>query len=110
MTEWLAPLASMGAATVVSKPTHGTDHALLERLGLPAFQFIQDPLDYESRVIHSDIDTFDHLRPQDLRQAVVVMAAVMMAAADADSPLPRKPVPTQPELTDPFHYPDPADR
>jgi carboxypeptidase Q len=108
--EWLAPLASMGAATVVSKPTHGTDHLLLQRLGLPAFQFIQDPLDYESRVIHSDIDTFDHLRPQDLRQAVVVMAAVMMDAANAELPLPRKPVPTRPEPTDPFHYPNPADR
>ncbi len=107
--EWLAPLASMGAATVVSKPTGGTDHVLMERLGLPAFQFIQDPLDYESRVHHTDIDTFDHLRPQDLRQAVVVMATLMMDAANAESPLPRKPVPTQPELTDPFHYPDPAE-
>jgi Zn-dependent M28 family amino/carboxypeptidase len=100
----------MGAATVVSHPTGGTDHVLMERLGLPAFQFIQDPLDYESRVHHTDIDTFDHLRPQDLRQAVVVMAALMMDAANAESPLPRKPVPTQPELTDPFHYPDPAEQ
>jgi carboxypeptidase Q len=107
--EWLTPLASMGAATVVSQPTSGTDHELLERLGLPAFQFIQDPLDYHSRVHHTDVDTFDHLRPQDLRQAVVVMAAIMMDAANAESPLPRKPLPTQPGLTDPFQYPDPAD-
>ena len=106
--DWLAPLASMGAASVVARPTGGTDHVLMERLGLPAFQFIQDPLDYESRVHHTDVDTFDHLRAEDLRQAVVVLAAVMMDAADADAPLPRKPVPTRPSLTDPFHYADPA--
>jgi carboxypeptidase Q len=58
--------------------------------------------------VHTDVDTFDHLRAEDLRQAVVVLAAVMMDAADADAPLPHKPVPTRPSLADPFHYPDPA--
>lgn len=108
LREWPAPFASMGAATVVSQPTGGTDHVLMERIGLPAFQFIQDPLDYESRVHHTDVDTFDHLRPQDLRQAVVVLAALMMDAAEANAPLPRRPVPAQPRLTDPYHYRDPA--
>ncbi len=106
----VCPARQRGYGRGRHEPTHGTDHVLLPRLGLPAFQFIQDPLDYEARVIHSDIDTFDHLRPQDLRQAVVVLAAVMMDAANADSPLPRKPEPTQPEPTGPFHYPDPVDR
>jgi carboxypeptidase Q len=48
--EWLSPFASLGASTVVAEPTGGTDHVFLSRLGLPAFQFIQDPLDYETRV------------------------------------------------------------
>jgi carboxypeptidase Q len=64
--EWLAPLASMGAASVVAKPTGSTDHVFLARLGLPAFQFIQNPRDYQTRVHHTDLDTFDHLRPEDL--------------------------------------------
>jgi hypothetical protein len=65
-------------------------------------------LDYESRVHHTDVDTFDHLRPQDLRQAVVVLAALMVDAAEANAPLPRKPVPEQPRPTDPYQYRDPA--
>jgi carboxypeptidase Q len=106
--DWLSPFASLGANAVVAEPTEGTDHVFLSRLGLPAFQFIQDPLDYETRVHHTDLDTFDHLRPQDLRQASVVLATVLLAAANSEKPLPRKPLPTQPRLTDPFEYPDPA--
>jgi len=106
--EWLLPFSSLGAAAVVAEPTDATDHVFLSRVGLPAFQFIQDPLDYETRVHHTDLDTFDHLRPEDLRQAAVVLATVLMDAANSDRPLPRKVLPAQPSVTDPFHYPDPA--
>jgi Zn-dependent M28 family amino/carboxypeptidase len=106
--EWLMPFSSLGASSVVAEPTGGTDHVFLSRLGLPAFEFIQDPLDYETRVHHTDLDTFDHLRPLDLRQASVVLATVLMAAANSDKPLPRKVLPTQPAPTDPFAYPDPS--
>jgi carboxypeptidase Q len=106
--EWFAPFASLGASAVVAEPTDATDHVFLSRLGLPAFQFIQDPLDYETRVHHTDIDTYDHLRPEDLRQAAVVLASFLMDAANIEKPLPRKVLPTQPRVTDPFHYPDPA--
>lgn len=110
LKEWLAPFASMGAGAVVAEPTGGTDHVFLSRLGLPAFQFIQDPLDYESRVHHSDLDVFDHVRPQDLRQASVILATMMLDAANAEHPLPHKALPTQPRVTDPFAYPNPADK
>lgn len=106
--EWLAPFESMGAASVVAEPTHSTDHELMSDIGLPAFQFIQDPLDYESRVHHTDLDTFDHLRADDLRQASVVLATVLLDAANTENALPGKPVPTQPRLSDPFHYPEPS--
>ncbi len=110
LKEWLAPFSSLGAGAVVSQPTGGTDHVFLSRLGLPAFQFVQDPLDYESRVHHSELDVFDHLRPQDLRQAAVIVAAMMLDAANADQPLPRRVLPTQPRVTDPFAYPDPSEK
>jgi carboxypeptidase Q len=106
--EWLSPFASLGTTAVVAEPTDATDHVFLSRLGLPAFQFIQDPLDYETRVHHSDLDTFDHLRAEDLRQAAVVLASVLMDAANRERPLPRKVLPSQPRVTDPFQYPDPA--
>jgi Zn-dependent M28 family amino/carboxypeptidase len=106
--DWLAPFESLGAAAVVAEPTGGTDHELMSRIGLPAFQFIQDPLDYGSRVHHTDLDTFDHLRSDDLRQAAVILATVLLDAANSEAALPGKPVPTQPRLTDPFHYPEPS--
>jgi hypothetical protein len=110
LREWLAPFASMGASAVVAEPTGSTDHVFLSHLGLPAFQFVQDPLDYGSRVHHTDLDTYDHLRIEDMKQGAVVLAAVLIDAAAADKPLPRKPVPTEPKVTDPFGYPDPSRR
>jgi hypothetical protein len=106
--EWLAPLASLGANSVVAAPTGSTDHVFMTKLGLPAFQFIQDPLDYFSRVHHTDLDTYDHLRAEDLRQAAVVLATVLLNASKLEAPLPRNVLPTQPAVTDPFRYQDPA--
>jgi hypothetical protein len=109
LKDWLAPFASMGANAVVAEPTGGTDHVLMARIGLPAFQFIQDDLDYSSTVHHSSVDTFDHLRPQDMRQASVILATLLLDAANADQPLPRSTLPTQPVETNPFRYDDPDD-
>jgi hypothetical protein len=105
--EWLEPFASMGAATVSAQKTGGTDHVLMQAVGIPAFQFIQDPLDYESRVHHSDIDSYDHLRIEDLKQAAVILATFLYKAAEREEPLPRMPLPTKPSVTDPFAYEDP---
>jgi hypothetical protein len=105
--DWLAPYAAMGAKDVVIAKTGGTDHVFMQAVGVPGFQFIQDPLDYDSRVHHTSIDTFDHLKADDLRQGAIVLAGVLLAAANADKPLPRGPLPRQPRVTDPFAYPDP---
>ena len=105
LKEWLSPFDRMGAGAVVAAPIHGgTDHEFFTYAGLPGFQFIQDPLDYESRVHHSSIDTVDHLKSDDLRQAAVVLAGVLLASANSDKELPRMPLPTQPLPTDPFKY------
>ena len=103
---WLEPFASLGANAVVAAPTGSTDHVGMQRIGLPAFQFIQDPLDYESRTHHTDLDTYDHLRAADLRQAAVIMATMLLNAAEAETPLPGNVTPTQPRATDPFSYGD----
>ena len=103
--EWLAPFAGLGASTVAIRGTGGTDHVYMQAVGLPGYQFIQDPLDYGSRLHHTSIDTYDHMKPDDLRQAAVIMAAFLLNAANRAEPLPRMPVPTQPRPTDPFEYP-----
>ncbi|MFT3693874.1 MAG: M20/M25/M40 family metallo-hydrolase [Kofleriaceae bacterium] len=109
LREWLQPFAGMDASTVVPSPTDGTDHELMSAVGIPAFQFIQDPLDYGSRVHHSNVDTYDHLKAEDLRQASVVLAGVLYEAANSTKTLPHMPLPTQPVPTNPFKYNDPAD-
>ncbi len=107
--EWLSPLSSMGASTVVVRPTGGTDHVFMQQVGLPGFQFIQDPLDYDTRIHHTSVDTFDHLKADDMRQGSIVLASVLLSAANADQPLPRPPLPREPVVTDPFAYADPDD-
>ncbi|THD37992.1 MAG: M20/M25/M40 family metallo-hydrolase [Sphingomonas sp.] len=103
--DWLTPFESMGASSVVIRKTGGTDHVFMQAVGLPGFQFIQDPLDYESRIHHTSVDTFDHLKGDDMRQAAVILAAFLWNAANGDA-LPRPPIPTQPVKTDPFAYGD----
>ena len=103
--EWLAPFASMGATTVSLRPSGGTDHVYMQTVGVPGYQFIQDPLDYSSRLHHTSIDSYDHLKPEDMRQAAIILASFLLNAANRDEPLPRMPLPTEPTPTDPFEYP-----
>ena len=107
LSEWLAPFKPMGGGAVVSSRTHGTDHEKFQAVGLPGYQFIQDPLDYETRVHHSTLDTLDHMRGEDMRQMSVILAGVLWQAANGAKELPRQPVPTQPTPTDPFKVADP---
>ena len=84
--EWLEPFAGMGAAKVVARPTGGTDHVFMQSVGIPAFQFLQDPLDYMSRTHHSNADTYDHLQIADLKQAAVILASMLWLSAERDQP------------------------
>src|SRR3546814_17104892 len=86
--------------------TGGTDHVFMQAVGVPGFQFIQDPLDYSSRLHHTNVDTFDHLKAEDMRQGSIVLASLLLDAANADKALPRPPMPTEPMPTDPYAYPD----
>ena len=109
LRDWLTPFAGMGASTVAIQRTDGTDHVFMQNAGLPGYQFIQDPLDYGSRVHHSNMDTFDHMKAADLRQASTVLAGLLYEAATSDKTLPRMPLPTPPAVTNPFKYEDPDD-
>ena len=107
LKKWLSPFESMGAGTVVASRTGGTDHEYMQAVGLPGFEFIQDPLDYGSRVHHSNIDTLDHAPPDDVRHAATVLAAMLWQSANSDEVLPRPPLPTAPSKSDPFKIEDP---
>ena len=90
---WLAPFKDLGVEAISIRNTYGTDHKPFDAVGLPAFQFIQDPLDYETRTHHSDMDVVDRVPAGDLMQAAVVMASCVYHAANRPALLPRKPLP-----------------
>jgi hypothetical protein len=90
---WLAPFRDLGATTLTIRHTGGTDHQSFDDLGLPGFQFIQDPLDYGSRTHHSNLDVYDHIVPADLMQASAILASFVYEAATRPDMLPRKPLP-----------------
>lgn len=91
---WLAPFADMGAnGGVTISNTGSTDHISFDAVGIPGFQFIQDPLEYETRTHHSNMDTYDHLSLNDLKQAAIVMAAFVYNTAMRNEMMPRKPLP-----------------
>jgi len=95
--QWMAPLKDLGVTTITAQNTGGTDHLSFDAVGIPGFQFIQDELDYETRTHHSNMDTYEHLQPADLKQAATVEAIFVYNAAMRDQMLPRKPLP-HPEL------------
>ena len=102
--QWIAPLADLGVTTISMRNTGGTDHEAFDSVGIPGFQFIQDPLDYGSRTHHSNMDTYERLQPNDLAQAAVVEAIFVYNTAMRDQMLPRKPLP-HPELEEPSKAP-----
>jgi carboxypeptidase Q len=88
---WLAPFSDLGATTLTLSNTGGTDHLSFNSIGLPGFQFIQDPIEYWSRTHHSNMDTFDRIPAEDLKQASTILAAFAHHAAMMDQKLPGKP-------------------
>jgi len=92
---WLRPLADLGATTVTLRHTGGTDHLSFDTIGLPAFQFIQDEADYETRTHHTNLDVYDRLQKGDLMQAAVVLASFVYDAAMRPERLPRRTAPRE---------------
>jgi Zn-dependent M28 family amino/carboxypeptidase len=90
---WLAPFRDLGATTLASRRTGGTDHLSFDEIGLPGFQFIQDPIEYESRTHHSNMDVYDRIQPADLMQASAIVASFVYHTANRPELLPRKPLP-----------------
>ncbi len=89
---WMEPLRDLGMTTLSMRNTGGTDHLSFDAVGIPGFQFIQDPMDYDTLTHHSNLDVYEHIRPDDLKQAAVIMASFVYHAAMRDEMLPRKPI------------------
>jgi Zn-dependent M28 family amino/carboxypeptidase len=88
--KWLEPFRDLDATTVTLDNASSTDHSSFDRVNIPAFQFIQDPIEYYTRTHHSNIDSYDHLQPDDLKQAATIIATFVYQAAQSDEKMPRK--------------------
>ncbi len=93
---WLRPFSDLDANTGSPRHAVGTDHLSFQYVGLPGFQFIQDRLDYSTRLHHTNIDAFDHVVPEEMKQAAVILASFLYHAAMRPEMLPRKPLPVPP--------------
>ena len=81
---WMEPIESLGFTTLTLRKTSGTDHLSFTRFGLPAYQFIQDELEYD-RTYHTVMDTFERLSLSDLQvDAVMVAWLALNAAMDSE--------------------------
>jgi Zn-dependent M28 family amino/carboxypeptidase len=92
-SKWIEPFKDLGVTTITNKNTGSTDHLSFDAVGIPGFQFIQDPIEYETRTHHTNMDTYDHLQAEDLQQAAIVVAAFVYNTAMRKEKMPRKELP-----------------
>ncbi|MGV3516959.1 M28 family metallopeptidase [Luteitalea sp.] len=90
---WMKPFQNFGMTTATIRPTGGTDHLSFDAVGLPGFQFVQDPLEYSTRTHHTNLDVYERAIPQDLIQNAIVVASFAYQAANREALIPRKPLP-----------------
>ena len=100
--KWFAPFSDMiDHTTVTIQNTGGTDHLAFDAVGIPGFQFIQDPIEYNTRTHHTNADTYERLMMDDLKQMAVIVATFVYNTAQMQEKLPRKPLPA-PQGPSPF--------
>ena len=91
--EWIKPMETIGFEVLSPRKTGSTDHVIFDRIGLPAFQFIQDELEYW-RSFHTVMDTYERLVISDLQYNAAVVAILALSAAMDNGKIPPKPLPT----------------
>jgi hypothetical protein len=87
--EWLAPFADLGARRNILPGIGSTDHLSFAAVGIPGFTPIQDYTDYDVRLHHTNVDTAEYVKPEDLRQNAVILASFAYHAAQRAERIPR---------------------
>jgi hypothetical protein len=90
---WFGALKDLTPGVVTARNTSGTDHLAFVAVGLPGFQFIQDPMDYNTRTHHSNMDTYERIQPADAQQMAIIEAAFVYHAATRPDKFPRPDLP-----------------
>ena len=87
---WTRPLKDLGVDILGPRSVTSTDHTRFDAVGVPAFQFVQERLEYNSRTHHSNMDFYDRVQAEDMKQMATVAAIFVWHAANRDALLPRK--------------------
>jgi hypothetical protein len=90
---WIEPLRDLGVEALAPRSVSSTDHVPFDGIGVPAFQFMVDRLEYNSRTHHSNMDFYDRVQRDDMVQHATVIAVFAYNAAMRDEKLPRKALP-----------------
>jgi len=93
MDRALNPLArakDVGLAEPTLRSEGGTDHIPFDAVGVPGFWCVQEPVDYD-KTHHSQGDTIDRVRWDDLTEGAQVLAVFAYNIAQLPEMLPRKP-------------------
>ena len=91
--QWIAVLKDLGVIALGPRSVVSTDHVSFDAAGIPAFQFMVERLEYNSRTHHSNMDVYDRVQADDMVQQATVAAVFAYIAAMRDERLPRKPLP-----------------
>ncbi len=89
--KWFEPFEDIIENTTITiRDTGGTDHTGFDAIDIPGFQFIQDPIEYRTRTHHTNMDTYERLVIDDLKQMAVIVASFVYNTAQRDEKLPRE--------------------
>ena len=78
---WLEPFRDLGMRRNVLPGIGATDHLSFTRVGIPGFNVVQEYSDYDVRMHHTNVDTFERVREADLEQNAIVLASFLYHAA-----------------------------
>ena len=85
---WTSAVHDLGVDLLSPRSVSQTDHVSFERVGVPAFQFVQERYEYNSRTHHTNMDVSDRVQPEDVKQMAVVAAVFAWHAASREERLP----------------------
>lgn len=78
---WLEPFRDLGARRNIIQGIGNTDHLSFTRAGMPGFNPVQDYVNYDVRTHHTNMDTYERVRAEDLKQCAIVLASFAYHAA-----------------------------
>jgi len=87
---WLDPFKDLQYRKNVIGGIGNTDHLSFIAQGIPAFNPVQEYAGYDVRIHHTNMDTIERMKPEDVEQSSVIFATLAYDAAMRDAPIPRR--------------------